>query len=93
MLPDASSAVLTPELETWAQTLPRLLWELGASQYKHVDAILNVCATLGARRLRCATAPDTCILDMLEQRLTLLFYAVSKGRPLFGPFIEVGAYS
>lgn len=69
-------------------SLPRVLWELGRGSQETAHALVSALSQVGRRGLRSADGSQA-MLDKLQPRLSLYFFAVSKGRSVFGPFVEV----
>lgn len=89
LIPKVARAAVPEEVEAWVQSLPRLLWEAGSSAPKTAALIVDALGTVGRRALRSADG-NRALLDTVQPRLALYFFAKSKGRSVYGPFIEVG---
>ena len=88
LIPNTPQAAVSELIESWALTLPRLLWEAGNSALKTATLIVEALGTIGRRSLRTADGSSP-LLDKVQPRLALYFFARSKGRSVYGPFIEV----
>ncbi|CAG8451772.1 10250_t:CDS:10, partial [Acaulospora morrowiae] len=79
---------LVASLQTWALSLPKLLWELKTNSLETTEDILGVLCDFAKRGDKCMF--DNEIWDQLQTSLIPFFYVElpHKG-PLYGPFISL----